>query len=90
MSRGSLTALVALIVTGAIAAWLLFITVSETRQDPLNTTSTSPSVDDPDTSLPTIPATLFYVAEQGTRLVGREQAVPEDVATTSQARLLIE
>lgn len=90
MTRWSMTALIAIIVTGAIAAWLLFISLSETGQDPVNTTSTSPLVDDPSASLPTIPATLFYVAEQGTRLVGREHAVPKDVPTTSQARLLIE
>lgn len=92
--RDTHVAYAALAVAALAGAWLLFVslpnwygpepTALTTIEDEVAVT-----VDQPDTSPPAT-ATLFYVSEDGMRLVGVEREVRSGTTTTEQARRIAE
>ena len=92
--RDTHVAYAALVVAALAGAWLLFVslpswygpepTALATFEDEVAVT-----VDQPDTS-PSVTATLFYVSEDGMRLVGVEREIPAGKTTTEQARRIAE
>ena len=92
--RDTHVAYAALAIAALAGAWLLFVslprwygpepTALATFEDEVTVT-----VDQPDTS-PSVTATLFYVSEDGMRLVGVEREVRSGKTTTEQARRIAE
>ena len=84
----------ALAIAAVAGAWLLFVGLpSWYGPEPTALTTfvdeVAVTVDQPDTS-PLVTATLFYVSEDGMRLVGVEQEVSSGKTTTEQARRIAE
>ena len=84
----------ALAVAALAGAWLLFVSLpSWYGPEPTALTTledgVAVTVDQPDTS-PPVTATLFYVSEDGMRLVGVEREVRSGKTTTEQARRIAE
>ena len=84
----------ALAVAALAGAWLLFVSLpSWYGPEPTALTTSEDevavTVDQPDTS-PPVTATLFYVSEDGMRLVGVEREVRSGKTTTEQARRIAE
>ena len=92
--RDTHVAYAALAVAALAGAWLLFVSLpSGYGPEPTALTTfedeVAVTVDQPDTS-PPITATLFYVSEDGMRLVGVEREVRSGKTTTEQARRIAE
>ena len=95
--RDTHVAYAALVVAALAGAWLLFVSLPGWYAPESTALPALPAVDDeaavpvdqPDTS-PSITATLFYVSEDGMRLVGVEREVRSGTTTTEQARRIAE
>ncbi len=92
--RDTHVAYAALTVAALAGAWLLFVSLpSWYGPEPTALTTVEDevavTVDQPDTS-PSVTATLFYVSEDGMRLVGVEREVRSGTTTTEQARRIAE
>lgn len=92
--RDTHVAYAALTVAALAGAWLLFVSLpSWYGPEPTALTTVEDevavTVDQPDTS-PSVTATLFYVSEDGMRLVGVEREVRSGKTTTEQARRIAE
>ena len=92
--RDTHVAYAALAVAALAGAWLLFVSLPNWYgPEPTALTTfedeAAVTVDQPDTS-PSVTATLFYVSEDGMRLVGVEREVRSGTTTTEQARRIAE
>ncbi|HJO37244.1 MAG: GerMN domain-containing protein [Vicinamibacterales bacterium] len=76
-------------VAGTIGAWLLFVTLPEVYDEVDDATVTVPR-DAPAEPPRLTSATLFYVAEDGERLIGVEREVVAGDAPIAQARHVLE
>jgi len=71
------------------SAWLLFVTVPDLYQDNQDTEAIVPNEAPAELARLTT-ATLFYVSDDGERLIGVERNVVEDDAPVEQARHVLE
>ncbi|MQG57511.1 MAG: GerMN domain-containing protein [SAR202 cluster bacterium] len=76
-------------VAGTIGAWLLFVTLPDVYDEVDDAVVALPS-DAPAEPAPLTSATLFYVAEDGERLIGVEREVVDGDAPITQARHVLE
>lgn len=76
-------------VAGTIGAWLLFVTLPDVYDEADDAVVALPS-DAPAEPAPLTSATLFYVAEDGERLIGVEREVVDGDAPITQARHVLE
>jgi spore germination protein GerM len=74
---------------GMFSAWLLFVTVPDLYEDNQDTDATVPR-EAPTELARLTTATLFYVSDDGERLIGVERNVVEDDAPVEQARHVLE
>ena len=77
------------IMAGMFSAWLLFVTVPDLYEDNQDTDATVPR-EAPTELARLTTATLFYVSDDGERLIGVERNVVEDDAPVEQARHVLE
>ena len=80
----------AVMVVAALAgAWLLFVSLPRWYGAGTDATEEEAPVEQPDT-MQAVKATLFYISEDGMRLVGVEREIPYGETTTEQARRITE
>jgi len=77
------------VMAGMFSAWLLFVTVPDLYEDNQDTDATVPR-EAPTELARLTTATLFYVSDDGERLIGVERNVVEDDAPVEQARHVLE
>jgi len=77
------------VMAGMFSAWLLFVTVPDLYQDNQDTEAIVPNEAPAELARLTT-ATLFYVSDDGERLIGVERNVVEDDAPVEQARHVLE
>ena len=78
-----------MVIAGMFSAWLLFVTVPDLYEDNQDTDATVPR-EAPTELARLTTATLFYVSDDGERLIGVERNVVEDDAPVEQARHVLE
>ena len=77
------------VMAGMFSAWLLFVTVPDLYEDNQDTDATVPR-EAPTELARLTTATLFYVSDDGERLIGVERNVVKDDAPVEQARHVLE
>jgi spore germination protein GerM len=88
MRRPSLFTILGVLITVAIA-WILLVTLPR-RYGPRAPEPVAPSTPAQPESARKITATLFYISEDGLRLVTRKREVPYGANTSEQARRILE
>ena len=78
-----------MVIAALVGAWLLFVSLPRWYGPDAGVSEAGVVVDEPD-AIQTVKVTLFYVSEDGMRLVGVEREIPYGETTTEQARRITE
>ena len=87
--RQAYLAYAVMVVAALAGAWLLFVSLPHWYGAGTDATEEEALAEQPDT-MQAVKATLFYISEDGMRLVGVEREIPYGETTTEQARWITE